>query len=673
MPPSKKRRARNVVLGYVRQSFTANEDDKASPERQRKLAEELVRSEGWEVEWYEDADGHKSGRFVENRPGWLALEKRLADPDVVAVVAYDLARLHRKGHRIGDLLDKIEKYDVDLIFTRPGYEIDTTTRGGKFMAQIRAMLDEDYAEEVSERTKAAISVLRAEGKTVGPTPFGTVRDAEGFLMPSPEGAWFLPDGRFVNGDPDESPEPGAVWRSYYDCAVYTLTIYVEDNKGMEKIAYQLNAEGWPFRDRKGDPRPATRDDVRRVLANWPEYGGLVPEKRAKDRTAYDDDVDPARMIPERAVMPLDLLNRVAEIRSGRSRKPSDDGVKREARAYPLSKLVYCAHCEQLAEEQQDPRLRVRLTGLVDPRGKRRYKHKPGVKCGCTNRTVPADDLEREFGRLLKLLTIREESLDYLTALSVETLHGAMGNDDEIDLEQQREEAIALCQRRIDAAIHLYGDGRISREEYLRRVDQNEREIAHWQARTTETERKALELSMCIEAVNRMSRTWDTADDEDKQGMAQHLFSEVVFNLDTRRIVSFKLKPWADDFLMVRMEAYYDEFGDLDEGDEDDEGYASALEKANSNTLLGCWNPLPHRGLYTTSFPKVRFAQMFALAIAYYEQALPSKPVSNGTPTKCARNEEIRARHASGEPVGYIARLFDISEQRVSQIVRGRRK
>ena len=68
---------------------------------------------------------------------------------------------------------------------------------------------------------------------------------------------------------------------------------------------------------------------------------------------------------------------------------------------------------------------------------------------------------------------------------------------------------------------------------------------------------------------------------------------LVIVLCQRRIESFKLKPWADDFLMLRMEAYYDDFGDLEEGSE---GYQAALEKADSNTLLGCWNPLPHRGI-----------------------------------------------------------------------------
>jgi hypothetical protein len=67
------------------------------------------------------------------------------------------------------------------------------------------MLDEDYAEQVSERTKAAVAFLRAEGKTVGSAPFGTQRDEEGFFEPSPKGAWLLPDGRFVKGKADQPP------------------------------------------------------------------------------------------------------------------------------------------------------------------------------------------------------------------------------------------------------------------------------------------------------------------------------------------------------------------------------------------------------------------------------------------------------------------------------------
>jgi hypothetical protein len=235
---------------------------------------------------------------------------------VKALIVYDLARLHRRGWRIGDLLDQLEKNDIDLVFTRPGYEMETKTRTGKFIAQIRAMFDEDYAEQVSERTIAAVEFLRAQGKSVGASPFGTQRDGEGFLEPSPRGAWLLPDGRFVKGKPDQPPQEGAIWRGYFDCARYILELFAENKMGMDKIAYRLNTE----------------------------------------------------------------------------------------------------------------------------------------KCGCANRTVPADIIEAEVGRLLKLLMVREEALDYLTELAIQSEHGLIA-DDEVNLEEQKQEAIALCQRRIDAAAH----------------------------------------------------------------------------------------------------------------------------------------------------------------------------------------------------------------------------
>jgi hypothetical protein len=414
----------------------------------------------------------------------------------------------------------------------------------------------------------------------------------------------------------------------------------------------------------------TQDDVRRVIANWAEYGGLVPEKRAKDRPAYEDEVDPALLIEARAVFPLELLRRVAEVRRERTHEPNDSGVNQKARDYALSKLVYCAHCEKQAQEQDDPRLRGRLTGGPDARKKRRYKHKPGVVCGVTNRTVPADIIEAEFGRLLKLLTIREDALDPMTEMAIQSQQGSLTEQDEEELEKQKKEAIAVCQRRIDAAVHLYGDGRITREEYLRRVEINEREIAHWQARTTETQQKALELSMCIEAVNRIAQIWDTADDEDRKGLAQYLFSEIVFDLDTRRIVSYKLKPWADEFITLRMELYYQEFGDVTEGTE---GYEKALEKEDCNELLGCCNPMPHRGIQGRSFPQVLFAVSFAMAISYRGLELPRSPVSNGTIPKCVRNAEIRARHQKGESIATLAEFFGITEQRIWQILNDRRK
>ena len=54
------------------------------------------------------------------------------------------------------------------------------------------------------------------------------------------------------------------------------------------------------------------------------------------------------------------------------------------------------------------------------------------------------------------------------------------------------------------------------------------------------------------AVDTINRLWEVSSDEDKQGMARHLFETIVYDLDKQHIVDFRLKPWADQFLYLRV-------------------------------------------------------------------------------------------------------------------------
>lgn len=64
---------------------------------------------------------------------------------------------------------------------------------------------------------------------------------------------------------------------------------------------------------------------------------------------------------------------------------------------------------------------------------------------------------------------------------------------------------------------------------------------------------------------------------------------------------------------------------------------------------------------------------YLTCLLYKAIPLPVKPVTNGTITKSARNQQIIKRHKAGETLGELALEFGISEQRVHQIVRGKRK
>jgi hypothetical protein len=238
----------------------------------------------------------------------------------------------------------------------------------------------------------------------------------------------------------------------------------------------------------------------------------------------------------------------------------------------------------LARQEKNPKLRTRLTGKTGNTGVRHYTHKPGVKCGCRSRSVQCEEIEADFGKLVSLFTIDDENIDMLTRLAVE-LDELSGIKSDVDLEQKRREAIVLAQRKLDAAIHLYGDGMISREDYLHRVKQAERDIAYWENKTTETEKIAVELATCVNAVKKLADLWEDSEAEDKQGMAQYLFEYLIYDLDTHRIVDFRLKDWAERYLILRGHLYLEE-----------------NKKNTDNDVQGMGNDMLPTGLEIVSVP-----------------------------------------------------------------------
>ena len=545
-------RDKKIALCYVRLSQTRDDNDRNSPERQHTNIEYMCNEYGWTPEWYEDVEGHKSGTKVKNRPGWLALENRMGDDDVVAIVANDLARLHRKGWRIGNLLDIVDKYDIHLVLAAPGKQIDFSTTQGRFMAQLSAIFDEWYAMDISQRAKDSINHRKRKGITVGLPPFGTVRNESGYLEPTLEGAWLLTDGTFAKADSTNAPRPDAIWRGYFDSAYEVLKLYAESGKGSQKIAYEMQEKGWACRSRNGNPKPFDAEAVRRVVANWAEYGGHVSEKRARERNVHDHNPNNVTLSEERAVYPMDLLYEVGRIKFERSRgKRPNQGIKKDDYIYPLMNLVYCAHCEQLAEKHSDPKLRTKLGGMWANLGKGRYRHKGGVKCGCQNRSVPADTLENEFERFIQHLAIDSHGLDIMHEMAIQASSVLNSDETVADFEAEKRSAIAKCRRRIDAARSVHLDGDLSREEYMRRKELNEREIAHWESRNKEVQQIGFELTMCWNAVQQIADIWKNGTPEDKHGIARNLFDHIVFDLDTHRVVDFRLKAWADDFIVLR--------------------------------------------------------------------------------------------------------------------------
>jgi len=64
---------------------------------------------------------------------------------------------------------------------------------------------------------------------------------------------------------------------------------------------------------------------------------------------------------------------------------------------------------------------------------------------------------------------------------------------------------------------------------------------------------------------------------------------------------------------------------------------------------------------------------YGMLLMHFGQKAPIAPLTGHTPGKPTRNQEIRARYAKGETIVTLATAYTISQQRVSQILRSRRK
>ena len=73
--------------------------------------------------------------------------------------------------------------------------------------------------------------------------------------------------------------------------------------------------------------------------------------------------------------------------------------------------------------------------------------------------------------------------------------------------------------------------------------------------TTDAEKLYVQLVVCVNTLANLVRRWGISSDWDKQELARSLFEEVSYDLDAQQIVGFKLKSWAEQFLMVRGDLY----------------------------------------------------------------------------------------------------------------------
>ena len=285
----------------------------------------------------------------------------------------------------------------------------------------------------------------------------------------------------------------------------------------------------------------------------------MTDGRAKERIADQMDSPSAALIDTgRAVFPFELLAVVARAQERHSSTTRPVGSQRNATIFPLAFLTTCAHCAALAEREENPKLRARIGGH-NLRGKLRYQHSEGRCCPGKAKSVPAEVLEGDFLRLVSVLDVHPKSMALMEELALQSISGPASQ--QAELEEKRRVAVAKHRRALRNNLILFQNGEIEPDEYYRQKAYQETQIAYWEAQTTDHQQVMVELTTCIELLRRLKDFWETSEPEDRRMLAHTLFDEIVYDLDTRRIVDFKIKPWAEPILVLRAELYEDDLSE----------------------------------------------------------------------------------------------------------------
>lgn len=134
-------------------------------ENQTCLLREIVEHKEWElIDCYVD-HGVSGAKGRENRPEFDRLCKDMVRRRFDAIMVWDVSRLSRSLHHLIEFLNDLQSVGCDLYIHQQG--LDTSTPAGRMMFQMVGVFSEFERAMISERIKAGLARVKANGKKLG--------------------------------------------------------------------------------------------------------------------------------------------------------------------------------------------------------------------------------------------------------------------------------------------------------------------------------------------------------------------------------------------------------------------------------------------------------------------------------------------------------------------------
>lgn len=171
------------VATYIRVSSDEQRESGLSLGHQKRKLEMLAELHGWSIVEDVEDGGVSAGSL--NREGLQRVLVLVRSRKIDGVLVFKLDRLTRSLRDLLSLLDEFKRYRVRLVSTTEN--LDTSTAAGRFFLQMLGSIAEWERGVIGERTEAAISQLRCNGKRFSRyAPYGWRYQKNGSMVESPE-------------------------------------------------------------------------------------------------------------------------------------------------------------------------------------------------------------------------------------------------------------------------------------------------------------------------------------------------------------------------------------------------------------------------------------------------------------------------------------------------------
>lgn len=154
-----------TVVAYVRVSTDEQAASGAGLGAQRAAITAEAERRGWTVVGWHADEGISGGKGVDQRPGLTYAIETIESGHAAGLLVAKTDRVARSLRTLLDVIDRVERAGGAVVSVDG--TIDSSTAAGRFQTQIMGGVAELERALISDRTKAALAIKRAQGVRLG--------------------------------------------------------------------------------------------------------------------------------------------------------------------------------------------------------------------------------------------------------------------------------------------------------------------------------------------------------------------------------------------------------------------------------------------------------------------------------------------------------------------------